>query len=281
MKSSNDPKSDISKKPFRVLSWGCGVQSTTLAVMSAIGDLPGLDLVITADTGWERQRTYEIRDLYVDWLHQRGIKVEIIINGNIRYLGAKEHVHIPFWTSNGGPLKRQCTREFKIRPIRRRVREILGYPPDRPPHPKPGAVEKWLGISLDEWHRMKSSRVAFEVNRYPLIEKRITRNDCIKYLQEHKLPVPPSSACVCCPYRSASAWVEMRDDGTSDFQDAIKFDETNRHNPLAKRGDTTADELFIYQYSPLQDADLEADSAKEKKASQPPLFICESGHCMI
>lgn len=249
--------------------------------MSVIGDLQPLDLVITADTGWERQRTYEIRDWYITWLQQRGQRVEIVSAGNIRELGAENHVHIPFWTSTGGPLKRQCTRDFKIRPIRRRCREILGYPPDRPPHPPPGAIEKWLGISWDEWQRMKSSKVSFEVNRYPLIEKHITRSDCKNYLSSLQLPIPPSSSCVCCPYRSASAWIEMREDGTSDFQDAIEFDEANRHNPLAKRGKSTADELFIYQYSPLKDADLERDAARERKATQPPLFICEEGHCMF
>ena len=122
-------------KPYRVLSWGVGVQSTALAVMSALGDLDPLDLVITADTGWERAVTYESRDFYRAWLQARGLRVEIVNGGNIRDTQIGDHMNIPAWTMTGAPLKRQCTREYKIRPIRRRVREILGFPTSRPPAP--------------------------------------------------------------------------------------------------------------------------------------------------
>ena len=175
------------------LSWGCGVQSTVPAVMSALGDLESLDVVITADTGWERAKTYEMRNFYTDWLRERGVRVEIVSAGDIRKLGAAEHIHIPFWTSDGGPLRRQCTWHFKIRPIRQYVRELLGYHPSKPPHPPSGSAELWLGISVDEYKRMANSRVKFITHRWPLIERRMTRQDCIDYLAEHNLPVPPKS----------------------------------------------------------------------------------------
>ncbi|MFQ5814698.1 MAG: hypothetical protein ACE5I2_16090, partial [Anaerolineae bacterium] len=63
---------------IRVLSWGCGVQSTTLAVMSALGDADPLDVVITADTRWEREATYQARAFYIDWFGERGLRVEIV-----------------------------------------------------------------------------------------------------------------------------------------------------------------------------------------------------------
>lgn len=49
---------------MRILSWGRGVQSTTLAALSALGKLPPLDAVLHADTGWERAATYEVGDWY-------------------------------------------------------------------------------------------------------------------------------------------------------------------------------------------------------------------------
>ena len=42
---------------MKFISWGGGVQSTTMAVMSALGDLEPVDAVIFADTGWEREAT--------------------------------------------------------------------------------------------------------------------------------------------------------------------------------------------------------------------------------
>ncbi len=266
---------------FRVISWGCGVQSTTLAVMSALGHLPRVDAVINADTGWERALTYEIRDFYTDWLQQRGIRVESVSAGNVRDQGAVEHIHIPFWTSDGGPLQRQCTRHFKIVPVKRRVRELMGFDKSKPPHPKPETVEMWIGFSLDEWTRIKVSRVRFMKHRWPLVEKQMTRRDCIRYLEYKGLPIPCKSACIGCPYRLASEWIVMRDTAPDEFAEAIAFDESNRHNPLAIRGASTADELFVYKHGgPLADADLEADAARErdKAAFQLPL-LCESGYC--
>jgi len=65
------------KNPKHFISWGCGVQSTTLCVMSALGDIKKVDHIITADTGWERSVTYNIRDWYIDWLRKHGLSVHI------------------------------------------------------------------------------------------------------------------------------------------------------------------------------------------------------------
>jgi len=38
---------------FRVISWGRGIPSTTMAVMSALGHLERVDAVLHCDPGWE------------------------------------------------------------------------------------------------------------------------------------------------------------------------------------------------------------------------------------
>ena len=263
---------------YKALSWGCGVQSTAMAVMSELGDLEPVDIVITADTGWERKATYEARDFYADWLRNHGVNVEILQTGNI-LTDRNTHTDMPFWTASGGPLRRQCTGEFKIHPIKRRVRELLGYDARNAPHPPANSVEMWLGISLDEFTRMNQSTVKFIVNRYPLIEKLITRNDCIDYLEAHDLPVPVKSACIGCPYRAASGWIEMRDQAPDEFTDAVTFDRDIR-NQRARPG-LNDDMVYVYKKAePLASADLETDAAHERKGKQLPLMICESGYCM-
>jgi len=267
---------------YRALSWGCGVQSTTLAVMSALGEADLLDVVITADTGWERHATYAARDFYSAWLRERGMRVEVVTAGDIKQDGAVEHIHMPFFTSNGGPLQRQCTKQFKIIPIKRRLRELAGWHATKQPHPPAGAIELWLGISWDEYQRMKHSRVKFIVHRWPLIERRMTRNDCIDYLESHGLPVPVKSACIGCPYRRASEWLDMRDNAPDEWREVVAFDEANRHNPLAERGGSLADELYVYKKAvPLIEANLEADAKRERIGKQVPLFICEEGYCLL
>jgi hypothetical protein len=267
---------------FRVLSWGCGTPSTTLGVMSAMGDLEKLDAIIHADTGWERRATIEMRDWYADWFRDHGIPVHIVSGGDVRRDGARDHINVPFWTSDGGPLRRKCTRHFKVTPAKRKLRELLGYHATRPPHPPAVSAEQWFGFTLDEIERLKDSRVKFIVNRFPLIEKRMLRSDCERYLQERGLPVPPKSACVCCPYRTSSEWLEMREESPDEWRDVCEFDDENRHNPLAERGNSTADQIYIYKHGvALNEADLESDASREKaevNAAQIPL-LCGDGPC--
>ena len=47
------------KSELNVLSLGAGVQSSTLLLMSLNGDMPPLDYVIFADTGWEPRSVYD------------------------------------------------------------------------------------------------------------------------------------------------------------------------------------------------------------------------------
>lgn len=249
--------------------------------MAALGDFEPLDVAIHADLGWERQATYEIRDWYTTWLNERGIKVEILDTGDIRQNAAKVHIHMPFWTETGGPLKRQCTRDFKIQPIKRRIRELLGYHPSKSPHPPAGACEVWIGISLDEYRRYQHSDVKFLTHRWPLLELSMTRQSCTRYLEEHQLPVPPKSACIGCPFRSATEWLELKRESPAEWEEAVAFDEANRDNPLADRGPSTADRLYIYKGpypykpEPLATADLEAHAAlvalRRRRGKQLPI----------
>ena len=158
---------------------------------------------------------------------------------------------------------------------------MLGFDKSKSPHPPASSIEMWLGISLDEFTRMNQSTVKFIINRYPLIEQRITRNDCIDYLQAHGLPVPVKSACIGCPYRAASEWIEMRDQSPDEFEDALQFDESVRITTRLQRVDYKNDMTFIYKKAePLETADLEHDAAHERQGKQLPLMICESGYCM-
>ena len=107
---------------------------------------------------------------------------------------------------------------------------------------------------------------------------RMSKKECVNYLTDLGLPIPVKSACIGCPYRSASEWLEMQDDAPAEWLDAVSFDEEHRHNPFAQRDGSTADELYIYQSGPLRTADLVADARKQRKHKQLPL-LCEGGYC--
>jgi len=267
------------ENPFRVLSWGGGTQSTALGEMSTSGETEKLDAILFADTGFERQGTYEAVDFYMGRWRKKGLHVEIVSGGDIEELGAAVHKHMPLRTDSGSPLLRECTREFKITPVKRRVRELMGFDKAKKPDPPSGSVEGWIGFSTDEYHRMGNKRLPkYWVNRYPLIEMRIMRWDSIKYLENKGLPVPIPSACIGCPFRKPGEWLEMSKEVPFEFKQAVEFDERIRRQ-IPKN--VKAENLYIYRKGiPLIEADLESDAKKQKNGVQIPMMFCIDGQCM-
>ena len=218
-------------QPLHILSLGAGVQSTTMALMAAHGEIePMPDAAIFADTGWEPARVYE----HLRWLQTPSIlpfPVHVVSNGNIRDMLVREergrYVAVPFFLGNGGMGRRQCTHEFKLKPLKWRMRELLGK--GRKERIPPGSVVVWLGISTDEAVRMKPADVLWQNNRWPLIEKGMSRGDCYGWLESRGYRAPPKSSCVGCPYHSNAHWRDMQDNAPHDWADAVRVDKIIRY----------------------------------------------------
>lgn len=200
---------------MRILSLGAGVQSSTLLLMAREGELQ-LDAAIFADTQWEPAAVYE----HLKWLESvTPVPIHRVTAGNIRQRaleGSSDSwmpLHVVNRQGGKGFLRRQCTRNYKIRPIARQVRALGGGPR----HP----VTMVIGISWDEHQRMRTADVKYMTNEYPLVERRMTRQDCLEWLESHGYPAPPKSSCIGCPYRGDAGWRSLT---TEEFSDATAFD---------------------------------------------------------
>jgi len=233
-----------------ILSLGAGVQSSTVALMSAAGELPPINLAIFADTGWEPAAVYE----WLDWLEgELPFPVHRVSAGNIRedqmtarVRGKAENGNrwatLPFFTQSPdgsiGMVRRQCTSEYKIAPIEKFIRrEILGLKP-RQRAPKIHTIDQWFGISLDEIQRCKVEFVEpWRRNVYPLVERRMTRGHCLEWMSSHGFPTPPRSACIGCPFHSDEEWQRIKDGPADEWQQLIEFDRAIR-KAEGMRGET-------------------------------------------
>ena len=219
----------------QVLNLGAGVQSTTVLLMSMEGELPPLDHVIFADTGWEPQAVYR----HLEWL-QTLTTIHVVSQGNIKedalkfqvaggnICGTKEEHNGERWASmpmftqdretlSNGMIRRQCTSEYKIRPIERFIRRtVLGLAP-RQRAPKVPTIRQWYGISLDEHQRMAKNPNKWTVNYYPLIERRMTRQHCLDWLAKRGIAAP-RSACIACPFKHNSEWRNLRDGSPDEWR---------------------------------------------------------------
>jgi hypothetical protein len=207
-----------------VLSLGWGVQSFALAAMSALGELPRVDVAIHADTGWERFETMVFANRWTPWLEERGVRVvTLCTNGQcIEQWINTLAINIPAFTAypdgrESGQMRRQCTHDWKLAPIKRWLQINRHQAP----------VEMWLGITRDEIGRVKPSTVKYIQNVYPFIElfdPPMSRNDVIHWLVSRGLEVPVKSGCIICPYHSRSTWRDIQQSGTGDWQRASAVD---------------------------------------------------------
>lgn len=232
------------------------MQSTAMYFMSSLGDLPRADYAIFADPGAEKDETYDLLDYCKKWAEENnGIPIVVnndknlykdIMNGTNST--GQRFASIPAFSEHGGITRRQCTREYKIAPVIKSARTLHGLKPRQRMKP----TEMWLGISMDEMQRMKESQFYNVEYKYPLIEKRLRRVDCLRYLKEKSFPKPERSACVFCPYQTNKEWAKIQENKKY-WGISIKIDKQIRN--LSQKGEK--DRLYLHNYKkPLEDIDF-------------------------
>ena len=213
-----------------------------LADRGAFGTKP--DYAIFADTHWEPSAVYD----NLKWLEEQ-VSFPILITDNGRSLRedvrngvnaqGKPWMTLPVYLADpsgndAGINWRQCTKNYKLDPIRRKVQELLGVNP-RESLPSATWIEMWLGISRDEILRVKTSRNWWVKHRYPLVDDvPMTRAECELWFAE-RFPNRRlgRSACVGCPFRSSTSWLEIKHSEPDLFEETVEIDHmmrSSRHN---------------------------------------------------
>jgi ribosomal protein L44E len=274
------------KTSLRVLSLGAGVQSTTLALMIEKGEIPMVQAGVFADVKGEPMAVYK----HLDWLEKqlsypiyrvtwRDLKQDILDASTGKY----KAFTAPFYTKNPKTgkkkmLRRQCTFMYKINPVVQEVRRLLGLKKGEK-RDKSTRVEMLMGISKDEVFRVKTNRMSYITNIYPLIDKDMTRLNCLEWMSKNNYPKPPRSACTFCPYHSNEEWKEIKKN-KEEWQEVVAMDKAIRHQEKHKdkfkNSNDTLDELFLHRDAiPIDQVDFD-----KKKDNQLDMFQSEcEGMC--
>lgn len=264
---------------IRAFSYGGGVQSTAALVLVAQGKInyrtflfcnvgndsenpATLHYVEQMAKPFAQQHGIEfiemqkrLRDGSIDTIYQR------LTRPNSRSIG------IPVRMSNGSPVPRTCTVDFKVLQVAKWLKQH-GATKERP-----GIVG--LGISLDEFHRMRTdSSILHERLEYPLIDLRIDRAQCMKIIQDAGLPVPPKSSCWFCPFHTMRVWQDMRQNQQELFWKASELEQFINE----RRATIGKDQVWLSgKLKPLAMAttDLVQDELFDEQDA------CESGYCFV
>ena len=254
----------MSKYPIRVLSLGAGVQSTALLLMMIHGEIEKADAVIFADTGWEPKAVYTHLLKLQTLMAENDIPFYIVTAGNIRqdFIDSETRfATMLLYTLNKegkkSMLQRQCTNEYKIQPLNKMQRQLAGL--KKGERCKEHRITTVIGISYDESQRMRDPQFSWIRNDYPLVDMKITRQDCIDWCEKHGYDRPPRSACIGCPFKRNDEWRELKNN-PDEWQDAVNFDHALRQKQrLVDRFGWAG---LHSSMKPLDEVDLRSDQEK-------------------
>ena len=215
------------------------------------GEIAPVDAAIFADTGNEPKEVYDWFKFLEEKVSDK-IKIEIVNNDRNTGDITKDlmspvgfFASIPVFVKNPsgkqGLTLRTCTDRYKIQPINKRIREILGVT-----NLRGKVVEIVMGISQDEIQRAKYPPNKWAINCYPLIENKITRDDCKHWIKHNGYAQPPRSACIICPYHRNDEWLHLKTNYKDEFDFAVWFDEQLRSNTKSQFVNKLDDTLYLH-----------------------------------
>ena len=195
----------------RVLSFGGGVQTTAQLLRE-----PGAySHCIFADPGAEDKSTYEhIRDRIVPYCEEH--EIEFV---RVTFEGRKLEAYCWDYTILPRASQRWCTEKFKIRPINRYLRETLGATAEHP-----AIID--LDFSYDEATRVaKDDFAQYAFLNYPLVDAKLTREDCRKIIKRHGWEIPAKSACDFCMFHGPAYFRQLSKDNPKRFREIMEMEE--------------------------------------------------------
>lgn len=221
-----------------IVSYGGGVQSFTVLALIAHGKVRKPAKIVMADMSpYEAETLAFTQKIAQPLAASLGLSIDIIQpKKSLRDELLKGYVVTPFWWRDERDNKpslqkrRSCTYNYKVKIVNNIIKRYMWD-------------TIWLGISLDESERMrpddeKLTRGRMRTNYYPLVDLEMSRTDCIAYLTDNGLPIPPKSACDICPF---SDWGRLlkniaKDNGTyeriQEVQAAWHRNPKNQHKYL-------------------------------------------------
>lgn len=195
-----------------VLSYGGGLNSTAMYFYIKEKGLP-LDLVLFADTGEELPRTYETVRQMKKLVSEEFVTVQSKLGTLYDY----------YWRVKKLPsfMKRDCTHKFKIRPMRKYLRNRFG---------KKERFGMYIGITYDEATRIHMSDVKYADNLYTFVDDKITRAQNVEMAQEHGIH-PEKSGCIGCIYNPKGAWLNLLKNNIDEYRRWERLDKNNDRYP--------------------------------------------------
>lgn len=210
-----------------ILSFGAGMQSTALALMSCENAkagkqlhpwVPVYDAVIFCDLGLEPEGVNTQMEFTRKACEDAGIFFQVLdtplYQHFVENFGERRTISIPWWTitedGHKSKMPRNCTIDYKVNAITQYVRwELLGYKKgQRLKEEDIKAHEMHMGFSKEEERRCHENPHKLH---FPLVKMGWTRSESYQYILENWGLDTKASACAFCPFHRNYFYQHIRE----------------------------------------------------------------------
>lgn len=180
------------------VAYGGGTNSTALIIRLIKMEL-SIEMIAFADTGGEKQFTYDYVSMFSEWVFDK-IGKEIITVYPTTKDGERNNLYDDCMSRKALPSLaygwKTCSDRYKARPQNKYLKT---YEPFQEIWEKDGKIIKMLGFDADEERRVKRSIDKKYLNCFPLVDLGMDRGDCVNEIESVGLSLPGKSSCFFCP----------------------------------------------------------------------------------
>lgn len=242
---------------MNILSFGAGMQSTALALMScenAMAEqngkpfphptIPIYDCIVFCDLGLEPHWVLAQMEFVRRACIEAGIRFEKIdthlYQDLVENYGRKRTAAIPWWTKSpegkeGKIGRRACTMDYKIEAVAKFARwNVLGYRKGQRTRKEDlNAHEMHIGFSVEEQSRIKTDGPCnpLFVKRYPLVELGLDRAANFAYILDVWGLRTRASACLFCPYHQNYFFQYIKENEPEHYKQLLEVDSILEERP--------------------------------------------------
>jgi hypothetical protein len=240
-----------------------------VAVAIIQGHLPKPDFAAIADTGYEKEATWEYMEQWLKpGLAEVGVDLvrvgkEFVAPWASGVFATNGDLLIPAFTVQGGKLPNFCTRAWKTDVVDAWLSRVHGVTKSQ--------RRKWIGFSYDEPKRVSRMMAGNDYKEgrvfFPLIDAfPCNREKAKRIVREHGWPEPPRSNCWMCPNQTDEEWRLL---SPSERQKAIEFEaEIRQRDP----------DFFLHKnLVPIGDVDFTGHPETPGMEHK----TCASGECFV
>lgn len=223
-----------------IVSFGGGTNSTAMLIGMYEKGIP-VDLILFADTGAEMPHTYQYIEIMNEWLKEHKMP-EITVVKYCNKDGERFTLEDECLKSKTLPAIAYGYKKCSLKHKRSVQDKYCNNCPACIAAWKSGeTINKFIGFDAGEEHRIFNAKTADMADKkysyvYALYEWGWWREDCVKKILEHGLPLPGKSSCFFCPSMKKPEIRQLAKQYPDLYQRAVAIEDNAKENLLVVKG---------------------------------------------